>query len=411
MKRGLVLEGGGAKGAYALGCLLAFRDRGVTFDVISGTSVGSLNAAISSAGRIDLGKDLWQNLSFDKVCDSSKRFTTWLLIPFHFFALFLHHVPFIGSPPFPNRLEPTTGYALIIVNIGGPIALSWVIFFAGVWFVDDYRELLTTVLIGNAIMITLGLLWVIPFFMRQKNIAMFTTSPLKSEIQRVLQDAKFNIPTYITLCYRREMFDPDKPGFLEHVSQGIHTRDAMSQEEYIPHYVRIDKLPMDRVFDMLTASAALPFGIFPSVTLEGTEYIDGGVVDNIPSYPILKNYRCDEVYVVRLRPHHSGDIEKSWKRVDRRLRVAAMDESKCKSMYHGSMKRRRKVGLVDVAIDPPENVRFNKFPISKENLLIFAPKKSLGSFWSGTMNFRKSYTNRLVQMGFEDTIKILDRKT
>jgi hypothetical protein len=33
MRRGLVLEGGGAKGACALGCLMAFREHGVEFDV------------------------------------------------------------------------------------------------------------------------------------------------------------------------------------------------------------------------------------------------------------------------------------------------------------------------------------------------------------------------------------------
>jgi NTE family protein len=44
MRRGLVLEGGGAKGAWQFGVLQAFAKNGLHFDVVSGTSVGLLGA-------------------------------------------------------------------------------------------------------------------------------------------------------------------------------------------------------------------------------------------------------------------------------------------------------------------------------------------------------------------------------
>lgn len=56
MRRALVLAGGGAKGAYAFGCLRAFRRCGIRFDAVTGTSVGALNALIWSAGAFREGR-------------------------------------------------------------------------------------------------------------------------------------------------------------------------------------------------------------------------------------------------------------------------------------------------------------------------------------------------------------------
>ncbi len=64
-RRGLVLAGGGAKGAYAFGCLVAMKRLGYNFEVITGTSVGALNAALWSTNSLSLGFKVWKNLSFD----------------------------------------------------------------------------------------------------------------------------------------------------------------------------------------------------------------------------------------------------------------------------------------------------------------------------------------------------------
>ncbi len=45
-KRALVLSGGGAKGVFEAGCLQAFKLCEVTFDVVTGSSIGALNAAV-----------------------------------------------------------------------------------------------------------------------------------------------------------------------------------------------------------------------------------------------------------------------------------------------------------------------------------------------------------------------------
>jgi predicted acylesterase/phospholipase RssA len=67
IRRGLVLEGGGAKGAWQFGVLKALDEAGIKFDYVAGSSVGALNGALWAAGRLDLGDELWNSLSLSKV--------------------------------------------------------------------------------------------------------------------------------------------------------------------------------------------------------------------------------------------------------------------------------------------------------------------------------------------------------
>jgi NTE family protein len=62
MKRGLVLEGGGARGAYQIGALKALRELGYReFSAITGSSVGAINGALYAMGDFDYLYDLWYN--------------------------------------------------------------------------------------------------------------------------------------------------------------------------------------------------------------------------------------------------------------------------------------------------------------------------------------------------------------
>ncbi|MFJ4453085.1 patatin-like phospholipase family protein [Pseudomonas sp. NPDC089392] len=68
MKVGLVLSGGGAKGAYQVGVLKALRELGTRIDAVSGASIGALNGGIlASAPSLDVAierlEQLWGRLS------------------------------------------------------------------------------------------------------------------------------------------------------------------------------------------------------------------------------------------------------------------------------------------------------------------------------------------------------------
>lgn len=65
-KYGLVLAGGGAKGAYQLGAWKAMRELGIEFSAVAGVSIGSINGALITAGCFDEAVQLWDSASVDK---------------------------------------------------------------------------------------------------------------------------------------------------------------------------------------------------------------------------------------------------------------------------------------------------------------------------------------------------------
>lgn len=66
---GLVLEGGGAKGAYQIGAWRALKEAGVRIKGVSGTSVGALNGALICMDDLERAENLWANISYSQVMD------------------------------------------------------------------------------------------------------------------------------------------------------------------------------------------------------------------------------------------------------------------------------------------------------------------------------------------------------
>lgn len=58
---GLILAGGGAKGAYQIGAWRALRELGITFEAIAGVSIGAINGALIAQGDYDRAVELWSN--------------------------------------------------------------------------------------------------------------------------------------------------------------------------------------------------------------------------------------------------------------------------------------------------------------------------------------------------------------
>ncbi len=63
---GLVLAGGGAKGAYQLGAWKAMREIGVTFNAVAGVSIGSINGALIVQDDYLSAERLWNSVSLEK---------------------------------------------------------------------------------------------------------------------------------------------------------------------------------------------------------------------------------------------------------------------------------------------------------------------------------------------------------
>lgn len=84
----LVLQGGGALGAYQAGVYQALHEHDMTPDWVVGTSIGAINAAIIAGNprevRIERLREFWESIShadlldMQQVPDSTRQMATWL---------------------------------------------------------------------------------------------------------------------------------------------------------------------------------------------------------------------------------------------------------------------------------------------------------------------------------------------
>src|SRR6056297_56655 len=71
---GLVLEGGGAKGAYHIGAAKALAELDIKIGGISGTSVGALNGAMLIQDDLEKAYNLWYNIKPSKVYEINDNY-------------------------------------------------------------------------------------------------------------------------------------------------------------------------------------------------------------------------------------------------------------------------------------------------------------------------------------------------
>lgn len=66
---GIVLEGGGARGAYQIGAWKALKEAGIKIRGIAGTSVGALNGALMCMDDYENAQEVWENISYSRIMD------------------------------------------------------------------------------------------------------------------------------------------------------------------------------------------------------------------------------------------------------------------------------------------------------------------------------------------------------
>ena len=64
---GLVLDGGGARGAYQIGAWKALKEAGLKISAVAGTSVGALNGALICMDDLEKAEKIWSEMEFSRV--------------------------------------------------------------------------------------------------------------------------------------------------------------------------------------------------------------------------------------------------------------------------------------------------------------------------------------------------------
>lgn len=76
---GIVLEGGGARGAYQIGVWKAFQEYGLKIKGVSGVSVGALNGALMCMEDLQKAERIWENITYSQVMEVDDELMAALL--------------------------------------------------------------------------------------------------------------------------------------------------------------------------------------------------------------------------------------------------------------------------------------------------------------------------------------------
>ena len=272
----LVLSGGGAKGAYEVGIWKAMADFGLAKDVsvFSGTSVGSLNAALFACTTPSNAEKIWRN----RVNKSS-----------------------LLKPKKLKKEETTSD--LMVVNSSGNENNP------GLETLEESLEKLLGTL-GN-IMEEVANETLDYITTSNPSAGLYDRSELRDMIKSVLSVEKLNLTSktvYATAVRKTQL--------------GYKLFSSLFEHDY-SHYFKLNDQPSNEIAtDILLASSAVP-GVYETQTLPAEtvengrpvgrvyEYLDGGVQAaggrNTPIVPVLKHPEISTVYIVYLMSEEEKD--------------------------------------------------------------------------------------------------------
>ena len=248
-KVGLVLSGGGAKGAYQAGVTRALAEAGIEADVVAGASIGALNGAMVAS-------------TSDMAMAAERLHQVWSLLasksPLH--------------PHWPSYLR-------LLVSAGQAWNVPWLL-----------KPFLNKVLASTAVESLMS-------EVSEREIGLFSDEPLRELLDKFLDPLELarGRPLHVSIYRSR--------GILLDLAV-----DALAvaglQDTPDSEFKHLQSLPLREQRECLLASAALPL-VFKRREVEGQFYSDGGqggwhaVQGNTPMTPLLAE-NCDLVLVSHL---------------------------------------------------------------------------------------------------------------
>jgi predicted acylesterase/phospholipase RssA len=463
-KRVLVIEGGGAKGAYAFGCLTAFKARDIDFIAVAGTSAGALNALLWTTDSVQQGRSLWSQISFERVyplkmfrwarrrgllvrvlgsayvmlrlCWDSARglpipgrplWMTLCWIGVTLPALLIQPMlVFYGAeiigmlfafPVFLTSVFSTTPIVRGAVSLWA-FCMMWIalLLFFVFFFGSGIFSYLADALVSG------GLVWGARVWLARKffhdNVSILSSSELVREVQTIAL-RPMRMQTIVTVAREVVVYDPDRtpwrspmmamsgPDGSVSISPSGLDPDPDVRRQWVPEYIPLSTLSgAGEVVQVCQASAALPFGIVPPVRFRGRSIYDGGVADNCPIFPFLNDPRIDEIFVILLKPVRSESLAR---------RKIGVDGAKWSQ-------RERLLRIADIPVPkeqpprpkdtrswwkrrkgPPRLIVPDHQLTYVPKVTLFYPKKSLGGLWGGTLRFEGKYARKIMARGILDT--------
>ena len=416
-KLALVLAGGGGKGSYQAGCLLALFDCGLRdYCVFAGTSVGALNAALArelfQTGRREGVVRLWSTISPNKVLHKNPlQFGVALVIRIAFVASLISvqltarvmnvAERFIGRGWFVIARHSSEFAVLIVLLVTMPPCVIGYFLILGHF--PDARHLL---LIALTIITAGGLTGVLRSWV-SRYLALASNKPLQRTIVASIDIGALRasqVPVYCTVASMVEYWDSFEPGSNPEVSE------SAWRKGYGAGYFKINGTASDaETLTWLIQTAALP-EVFPLRPAVGQDCVDGGIADNIPIFPALL-HKPDMLIVLYL-DHAFTQDQDLW--TSEAARTWWMTEK-----FYQTLQNRQKAeatrrdyilkhGRITAGAKRPTLAPVGPY-FSAAQFLPVTPSIPLGGLLCGTMNFSARKARRLIALGFCDTLLAIER--
>lgn len=412
IRRGLVIQGGGAKGAFALGCLKAFKENQIEFVAVAGTSAGALCAIIWSADKVEEGISacldtthanffgaqpegcLWRYFKIvsiagrqfycyfrgiepqgepkprrDIICSVLVGLMSLIFLPILPWAAWFPMALLASSLSICSLYKwlPIIGtdetvrqrVFLRLIGIASAICVAyatWLIYY-GIGIVDSPPPISYESMLAPACFVLFVRLCL------ERDTVLMSGKAMQDQLRTFLS-GELTIPTSVTLSEElpphSKSIAPSRPGLFH------------------PHYAVLEKCPLEQRLQFAYASAALPFGILPCLTFEGRKFVDGGVSDNTPVWALLLRSDIgplDEIWIIKLQPGYF-DLKTHLIRV-------------MLQMAHGIGKSPRKDGpsWVDDLV-------------GKHEIIWLQPSIDLGGLVTGTLNFTAKRSRSCIRHGY-----------
>jgi predicted acylesterase/phospholipase RssA len=356
-RTGVVLSGGGARGAYEAGVLLAFQDARMPTHILAATSVGSINAASyaahskSTVGNAESLVMSWSHINPPAVGIDWFRYILVLAgliaasagfgnlirellrssgIFFHlstpkwtWFALgitglsilfFYDHLPYIGHvikhalirhhwKPDPKKTWMSLVANLIVWGCGiFFLSVSHLHLSAQELFDEDSADI--TLMISAGIFLLASLLY---FF--RKRISTFSHKflrmPLRSGLFPNFERTRFlreHIPAegLAASPIRVVMTAADVHSGADRCFTNATQAQLLSDPGVEPNFVRDEMVLADDLLLAVIASSAFPI-VYEAVPMQGHTWTDGGIVSNQPIRPAIR-LGADVLFLVMVEP-------------------------------------------------------------------------------------------------------------
>jgi predicted acylesterase/phospholipase RssA len=384
---GIVLTGGGAKGAYQIGCLRALEEAGLSkVRAIAGTSVGAIHGFMLPAGKLDEAEGIWRRARFSDVAEVTlgrlRHFPLWLAAaagsefsPFKVWRL----ADSVTHPAKWRRLVYpiaclSTAVVLAVAaraasgNIARGLALAFaVVFGVSAGLAALHRRLRPHFLGGSPI----------------------SHGPLAVMLERAIteEDCARVRATGIPVYGTKSQFMP-------------YARESVPWGGWAPRYVRLDRLSRAELLDTLVTGSGLPGFSSPPVRRAVT-VVDGAWTDNVPIAPLIYERAGDLDLIIviclrqriRLSPRHNSLL-----RVIARLARRA---------FGG---RGADVADFERWADARWRASGNRPPDALDHpprIVTVAPSRRVGNFFTGTLWLSPPQTARLIALGYHDMKRAL----